>query len=95
MQPAMQKSANGVLILILGILSWVGFGCLAGLPAWLLGNASLKAIDSGQADASERGIVQVGRILGMVNCIIVLVVIVVWILAIAGIVSLGVFGSRH
>ena len=49
---AMQKSANGALILILGILSWVGFGCLAGLPAWLLGNSSLKAIDSGQADAS-------------------------------------------
>jgi Trk-type K+ transport system membrane component len=90
----MQRSANGTLVLVLGILSWVGFGCLAGLPAWLIGNQSLKSIDRGEADASERGIVQVGRILGMINCIIVTVVVIVWILAIAGIVGLGILGAN-
>jgi len=67
------KSSNGVLILILGILSITGFGCLTGLPAWIMGNSALKDIDSGQADPSERGLVQAGRIIGMIMTIMTVV----------------------
>lgn len=64
------KSANGTLILILGILSWVLLGPLAGIPAWIMGNSAMKEIDSGQADPSERGLVQAGKILGMISTIL-------------------------
>lgn len=64
------KSANGVLILILGIISFVGFGCLTGIPAWIMGNNALAQIDRGEADSSERGLVNAGRILGMVATIL-------------------------
>ncbi|MBN9503698.1 MAG: hypothetical protein BGO01_05000 [Armatimonadetes bacterium 55-13] len=89
------KSANGVLILVLGILSWVGFGCLAGIPAWIMGNSALREIDSGRADPSERGIVQAGRILGMVNCILVLVFILIWVIFFGGLVALGIFAGSQ
>jgi hypothetical protein len=64
------KSSNGVLILVLGILSWVGFGPLTGIAAWVMGNSALKEIDAGIADPSERQFVQVGKILGMINTIL-------------------------
>ena len=84
----MQKSANGTLILILGILSFVGFGCVTGLPAWLLGNSALKEIDAGQADASERGIVQAGRILGMIACLVIIAVILIWGIFLGGLIAI-------
>ena len=88
----MQKSGNGILILILGILSFVGFGCVTGLPAWIMGNSALKAIDAGEADASERGMVQAGRILGMVACLVVIAVIVIWGVFLGGLVAIA--GTR-
>jgi hypothetical protein len=66
----MQKSANGVLVLVLGILSFAGFGPLTGLPAWIIGNGSLRDIREGRADADEQGMVQAGRVLGMIACIL-------------------------
>ena len=89
----MQRSANGVLILILGILSWVGFGCLTGIPAWIMGNQSVKDIQSGRADANEMGMVQAGRILGMINCILVFIAIGFYVMVIMGIVGLGLAGA--
>jgi hypothetical protein len=66
------KSANGAIILVLGILSMVGFGCLAGIPAWIMGNNALADINAGYADPSELGLVQAGRILGMITTILTL-----------------------
>ena len=91
----MQRSANGLLILVLGILSLVGFGCLTGLPAWIMGNSSLAAIDRGEADANERGMVQVGRVLGMVCCILSILGVVVFFLFVAGIFSLAAVGASQ
>jgi hypothetical protein len=89
----MQKS-SGVLVLILGILSFTGFGCLTGLPAWIIGNQSLKDIDRGASDPNDRGLVQAGRILGMVSCIIVFAIVGFYFLVIAGVASLAIFGSH-
>jgi len=89
----MQRSSNGVLVLVLGILSWTGLTCFTGLPAWIIGNSALKDIDSGRADPTDRNLVQIGRILGMVNCIIVFIGGGIWLLFVVGIIGLGVFGA--
>ncbi|MEA2551839.1 MAG: hypothetical protein QOJ65_15 [Fimbriimonadaceae bacterium] len=66
------RSSNAVVILVLGILSFVGFGCIAGLPAWLMGNQALADMDRGYVDATDRNLVQVGRALGMITTILTL-----------------------
>lgn len=78
------KSANGVVILVLGILSWVGFGPITGVIAWILGNSALRDIDAGIADPNERQLVQIGRILGMISTILAVIGICVAILFFAG-----------
>lgn len=89
------KSANGVVILVLGILSLVGFGCLTGLPAWIMGNSALKEIDSGQADPSERGLVQAGRIIGMIMTILTILVVIFIVLMSAGLIALAGFSASQ
>ena len=61
------RKTNGILILVLGILSVTGGGALLGIPAWILGNQSLQLIRSGQATDEELGMVQAGRILGIIT----------------------------
>lgn len=78
------KSANGVVILVLGILAWFGFGPLTGVIAWILGNGALRDIDAGLADPSERQMVQIGRILGMINTILSAIFICLMVLFFAG-----------
>lgn len=89
------KSSNGVLILILGILSFVGFGCLTGIPAWIMGNSALKDIDAGLADPSERSMVVAGKILGIVATILAALLVCVWIAMFAGIFGLAAFGASQ
>lgn len=64
------KSANGVLVLILGILSLVLCGCLTGIPAIIMGSNGLKAIASGEADPGEKTLVQIGWILGIIGTVL-------------------------
>ena len=71
------RSANGAAILVLGILGWVGLGIFTALPAWIMGNQSLAQIEAGQADPSERGLVQAGRMLGMILSILTLACIAI------------------
>lgn len=84
------KSANGVLILVLGILSFVGFGFVTGLPAWIMGNTALRDIQNGVADPSEQSMVQIGRILGMISTILSILGVCFAILVFAGL--LGMLG---
>ncbi len=88
------RSANGALILVLGILSIVGFGILAGLPAWIMGNNSLRDIDRGMADPNERGLVQAGRIMGMITTILSCIGLCFVVLAFAGVIGLGIFSTQ-
>lgn len=83
------KQSQGVLILVLGILGFVGCGCLTGIPAWIMGNSALAAIDRGEMDGSDRTLVQVGRILGMIATILAALGLLAWILMVAGILALG------
>lgn len=61
------RPANGTLILVLGILSLTVCGIFTGIPAWVMGNNSLRDIDAGYADSSERGLVQAGKICGIIS----------------------------
>lgn len=63
----MRKSGRGVIALVLGILSLVGFGALTGIPAWIVGGKTLDDIREGIEDPSEFGLAQTGRILGMIS----------------------------
>lgn len=89
------KSANGVLILILGILGLIGFGCFTGLPAWIMGNSALRDIDAGVADPSERGLVVAGKILGIISTVLALLGTLIVVLAFAGLIGLGVWGASQ
>lgn len=89
----MRRSANGVLVLVLGILSWVGAGIITAIPAWIIGNNSMLAIDRGEADPSERGIVQAGRVLGMIHCILAIAALGCFLLFLLFTVGLGLFAA--
>jgi hypothetical protein len=67
------KSANGALILALGIVSFFGFGCLTGIPAWVMANASLRNIRVGVADPKDQGLVIAGRIFAILGTIMTIV----------------------
>ena len=72
------KKVNGALILTLGILSLVGFGPFASIPAWILGQTALKDIAAGRADPAEYNFVKVGYTIGMVvTCLGVVWLVVV------------------
>lgn len=88
------KQGNGVLVLVLGILSVVGFGCLTGLPAWLLGNNALEQIRMGRADPSEEGMIQAGRVLGIITTVLTVIGVGIWLLFVGGLLALGAAGSR-
>ena len=60
------EQSQATTILILGILSIVCCGLL-GIPAWIMGNNELKAIDEGRRPAENRGTVNAGRICGIVG----------------------------
>jgi hypothetical protein len=63
------KADQSGLVLAMGILSW--FVCpICGVIAWVVGNQTLKDIQRGLVDPTNRGLVQVGYYLGMVNVIL-------------------------
>jgi hypothetical protein len=65
---------RGGTILALGIISLV-VPCAAvicGPLAWIMGNSDLTAIRAGRMDPSGEGMVQAGRVLGMISTILML-----------------------
>lgn len=85
---------RGVLILVLGILSWV-LGCfIFGIVAWVMGNGDLRAMDAGQMDPEGRGMTQAGKIVGMIHVIVSIVVTVAFLLLLVlGVVGAGIAGA--
>lgn len=63
-------SGRAVAALILGILSLVCMGFLAGVPAIILGSMELKAIRRGEAPAAGEGVAKVGYILGIIGTVL-------------------------
>jgi hypothetical protein len=62
-----QNHPRAVLILVLGILSIVCCGPFTGVPAWIMGNSALRQIDASGGTIAGRGMVQAGRICGIVG----------------------------
>ncbi|HXJ56762.1 MAG TPA: LapA family protein [Verrucomicrobiae bacterium] len=85
------KPHRGVLILVLGILSFVLCGIFTAIPAWVMGSADLKEMDAGTMDPAGRGMTGAGRILGIIICIFFAVGVVLAVLF--GL--LGFFHLRH
>ena len=77
-QPGYQvpvEHPQGTTILVLGILSFAVCGLLAPV-AWVMGNSAIREIDANPTAYSNRTNVQVGRILGMVYTILVILAFV-------------------
>jgi hypothetical protein len=72
-----QTPHRGVLVLILGIFGW-SFSCpILGVVAWVMGNSDLREMDCGRMDRSGRGLTQAGRVLGMVQTLLWLVMFLI------------------
>ena len=71
-------SSNGTLILVLGI---VGLFCtILGPVAWIMGNNALPT-----ADPSQAGLINAGRICGIIGTIFLILGILYWILVMVGV----------
>lgn len=80
------KNTNALFILLAGIGSWILLPFILGLVAWLWGNAELK----NTYDDGDRMMIQIGRILGMINVILSVLGVCLFLLFIFGV--LGVIG---
>lgn len=65
-------SGKAITALVLGILSIICCGLL-GPVAWILGGNELKAIAAGTAPASNETLAKVGKILGIIGTVLMLV----------------------
>jgi thioredoxin-like negative regulator of GroEL len=68
-----RANANGVLILIFGILGLIPCCNVFGPVAWIMGNQSLKILSQPMVDQSERGMVTAGRICGIIGTVFLLI----------------------
>lgn len=83
------SNSKATIALVLGILSLVCCGFLAGIPAIILGRSELKAIDEGRSPETNRTLAKVGWILGLVGTILSVVGAIVYILIIVLAVTTG------
>ena len=80
--PGAVDHPKGMTILILGILSLVCCSPL-GIAAWIMGNNAMAEIDANPSQYSNRGVVQAGRICGIVGCVF-LALSIIWIVFLGG-----------
>jgi hypothetical protein len=87
---SVQMPDRGVIILVLGILSLVTCAVL-GIPAWLMANEDLRKMRAGTMSRQNQGIVQAGRICGMIATILLIVGLAVFlvVLLVGGLASLA------
>lgn len=64
------RSTNGILILILGILSLCVLQIPLGPIAWIMGNNALQMMGQSGGDPNERQLVTIGRICGIIGTVI-------------------------
>jgi hypothetical protein len=70
---------HGVLVLVLGILSFA-ICALLGIPALIMGNNDLQAMNAGRMDPSGRGLVIAGMVLGGITLGFAAIVLVFYLL---------------
>ena len=78
---------RGITILVLGILSLVCCSPL-GIAAFVMGNNALKEIDAAPGRYSNRQIVVIGRILGIIGMVF-MVLSLLWVLFFGGLAALS------
>ncbi len=78
---------KGITILVLGILSLVCCSPL-GIAAFVMGNNALKEIDADPARYGNRQIIVIGRILGIIGMVL-LVLSLIWFLFLGGLAALS------
>ena len=78
---------KGITVLVLGILSIVCCSPL-GIVALIMGNNALREIDAQPGRYSNRQIVQIGRILGIIG-IVLLVLGLIWVLFLGGLAAIS------
>jgi uncharacterized membrane protein YjgN (DUF898 family) len=70
---------QGTVILVLGILGFVSCGLL-GPVAWFMGSKAIREIDAARVPCTNRSQVQIGRVLGIVTTVLVLLGILAFVL---------------
>lgn len=74
---------QGTTILVLGILGLV-FCQILGPVAWVMGNSALREVDANPAAYRNRSNIVVGRILGIITSVLMILVVVFLVVLIAG-----------
>jgi len=94
-EAAAQPGASGraVASLVLGILSLICMGFMAGIPAIILGSMELRAIKDGKAPKAGEGVAKVGYILGIVGTVMTCLAMLAMFAIIAFGISLGAFSE--
>jgi flagellar basal body-associated protein FliL/predicted nucleic acid-binding Zn ribbon protein len=67
-----EEPGRGATILVLGILSMIMLGFIAGIPAWVMGNRDLRKIRDGTIAAGQWGLTAAGRVLGIIGTLLTL-----------------------
>lgn len=82
-------SSNSIIVLILGILSWIACGIIAAIPAWIMGKSELNKIAAGQSPYAGKTMATIGMWLGIIQVILAIIAIIV----LAILFAFGVFTS--
>ncbi|HXU46790.1 MAG TPA: DUF4190 domain-containing protein [Thermoanaerobaculia bacterium] len=85
--PQAKASSQATTALILGIVGVICCG-LAAPIAWYLGNKELHLIQAGQSSPAGQGLAQVGKILGIVGSVL-LILGLVWVFFMGGMAMLS------
>ncbi|HVK16294.1 MAG TPA: DUF4190 domain-containing protein [Fimbriiglobus sp.] len=72
-RPDYEQEHRGGLILALGIIGLVMSCGPVGIAAWIMGNNDMKAMEAGQMDPEGKQLTQVGKILGMVSALLMII----------------------
>jgi hypothetical protein len=88
------EAHRGGMILVFGILAIVGVASIPFGPlAWILGNADLKAMRAGRMDPSGESQTNLGRILGMISTLLIVVSLFIGCVFFVFMVLLGITGA--
>jgi hypothetical protein len=89
------KPHRGVLILVLGILSFFICGPIMGPIAWIMGNNDLKEMKAGTMDPTGEGMTNAGKICGMIATFLTIALLCLYMILFAGILGGGLATKQH
>jgi len=70
-------STNAIFALVLGILSFIGCGFIAAIPAWIMGKKEINEINAGRSPEAGRMLAKIGMWLGIINLILTVIAIII------------------